>query len=58
VVFVLHVKFRIYQVFSGDYVKFRIYRFSLGTPDSSTTKTDCHDITEILIKETLNTITL
>ena len=32
--------------------------FSPGTPDSSTNKTDCHDITEILLKVSLNTITL
>jgi len=32
--------------------------FSLGTPVSSTNKTDCHDIIEILLKVTLNTITL
>ena len=32
--------------------------FSLGTPVSSTNKNDCHDITEILFKVTLNTITL
>jgi hypothetical protein len=31
--------------------------FSLGTPVSSTNKTDRHDITEILLKETLKTIT-
>jgi hypothetical protein len=30
--------------------------FSLGTPVSSTNKTDCHDITEILLKVALNTI--
>jgi len=30
--------------------------FSLGTPVSSTNKTDPHDITEILLKEALNTI--
>jgi hypothetical protein len=29
--------------------------FSLGTPASSTTKTGCHDIAEILLKVTLNT---
>ena len=29
--------------------------FSLGTPVSSTNKTDRHDITEILLKEPLNT---
>ena len=32
--------------------------FSLGTPVSSTNKTDCHNITEILLKVALNTITL
>ena len=30
--------------------------FSSGTPVSSTNKTDCHDITEILLKVALNTI--
>jgi hypothetical protein len=30
--------------------------FSPGTPDSSTNKTDCHDIIEILLKVALNTI--
>jgi hypothetical protein len=30
--------------------------FSLGTPASSTTKTGCHDIVEILLKVALNTI--
>jgi hypothetical protein len=29
--------------------------FSPGTPASSTTKTGCHDITEILLKVALNT---
>jgi hypothetical protein len=32
--------------------------FSLGTPVSSTNKTDRHDIAEILLKVVLNTITL
>jgi hypothetical protein len=32
--------------------------FSLGIPVSSTNKTDHHDITEILLKVALNTITL
>jgi hypothetical protein len=32
--------------------------FSLGTTVSSTNKTDHHDITEILLKVALNTITL
>jgi hypothetical protein len=31
--------------------------FSPGTPVSSTNKTDCHDITEILLKVVLNTLT-
>jgi hypothetical protein len=31
--------------------------FSSGTPVSSTNNTDCHDITEILLKVALNTIT-
>ena len=31
--------------------------FLLGTPVSSTNKTDCHDITEILLKVALNIIT-
>jgi hypothetical protein len=30
--------------------------FSPGTPDSSTTKTGCHDIAEIVLKVALNTI--
>jgi len=30
--------------------------FSTGTPVSFTNKTDSHDITEILLKEALNTI--
>jgi hypothetical protein len=32
--------------------------FSPGTPVSSTNRTDCHNITEILLKVALNTITL
>ena len=32
--------------------------FSPGTPVSSTNKTDCHDIAEILLKVTLTTIAL
>jgi hypothetical protein len=31
--------------------------FSQGTPVSSTNEIDCHDIAEILLKVTLNTIT-
>ena len=34
----------------------RCARFSLGTPVSSTNKTDRHDINEILLKVALNTI--
>jgi hypothetical protein len=30
--------------------------FSPGHPVSSTNKTDCHDMAEILLKEALNTI--
>jgi hypothetical protein len=33
-------------------------RVSVGTSVSATNKTDHHDITEILLKVTLNTITL
>ena len=33
-------------------------QFFLGTPVSSTNKTDCHDISKILLKVALNTITL
>ena len=32
--------------------------FSPGTPVSSTSKTDRHDITEILLKMVLNTLTI
>jgi len=32
--------------------------FSSGTPVSSTNKTDCHDIIEILLKVALSTLTL
>ena len=32
--------------------------FSLGTPVSSTKETDCQNITEILLKVALNTMTL
>jgi hypothetical protein len=32
--------------------------FSVGTPVSTTNKNDCHDITEILLKLALNTMTL
>ena len=33
-------------------------RWSAGTPVSSTNKTDCHDITVILLKVALNNVTL
>jgi hypothetical protein len=38
-------------------IDFLILWFSLGTPVSYTTKTDCHNIAEILLKVGLNTIT-
>ena len=38
--------------------KYKIQLLSPGTSVSSTTKTDRHDITEILLKVALNTITL
>jgi hypothetical protein len=51
--------------FSKDYMlvnfSFSFLIFSVvfsGTPVSSINKTDCHDITEILLKVVLNTITL
>jgi hypothetical protein len=34
----------------------QVHGFPLRTPVSSTNKTDCHDITEILLKVPLNTI--
>jgi hypothetical protein len=34
-----------------------VFSFSPGIPVSSTNKTDCHYITEILLKVVLNTIT-
>ena len=41
---------KVYQLFAQS------RWFSLGTPASSTTKTDRHDITEILLKIALSTI--
>jgi hypothetical protein len=35
-----------------------LWQITPGTPVSSTNKTDHHDITEILLKVALNTITL
>jgi hypothetical protein len=37
-------------------IKFVSQWFSLGTPVSSTNKTDSHDIAQILLKVALNTI--
>jgi len=47
------------DVFSIQHYVIKFVRawFSTGTPISSTNKTDCHDITEILLKVALNTIT-
>ena len=40
------------------FYQINLWWFSLGTPVSSTIKTDRHDITEVLLKVALNTITL
>jgi hypothetical protein len=40
---------KVYQLLARDRL------FSPGTPVSSTTKTGCHDIAEILLKVALNT---
>ena len=42
------------SIFSYAYVTG--WQFSLGTPVSSTNKTECHDITKILLKVALNSI--
>ena len=47
--FITHVEFSISMTSSGRW-------FSRGPPVSTTNKTDLHDITEILLKVTLNTI--
>jgi hypothetical protein len=47
--FIAHVEFSIFMTSSGRW-------FSRGPPVSTTNKTDLHDITEILLKVTLNTI--
>jgi hypothetical protein len=47
--FIAHVEFSISMTSSGRW-------FSRGPPVSTTNKTDLHDITEILLKVTLNTI--
>jgi hypothetical protein len=45
--------------FSSNYLRLATDQwFFLGTPVSSTNKTDHHDITEILLKVALNNITL
>ena len=57
---ILHVKMYLIQ----PYVIQRLteglwlYKFSTETPVSSTNKTDCHDITEILLKVAINSLTL
>jgi hypothetical protein len=43
-----------YEIFSNELATGQW--FSLDPPISSTNKTDCHDITEILLKVVLNTI--
>ena len=48
--------FEVYQI-KHQVMKFVSVFFS-GTPFFSTNKTDCHDITEILLKVALNTTTL
>jgi hypothetical protein len=48
------IKSTIYQ----GYATMADLSFSLGNPVSSTNKTDHHDITDILLKVALNTITL
>jgi hypothetical protein len=40
------------------WISLMVWWFSHGTPFSSINKTDCHDITEILLKVALNTIIL
>jgi hypothetical protein len=47
------------ELYNNVYAFFAAGRwFSPSTPVSSTNKTDCHDIAEILLKVALNTITL
>ena len=43
-------------IFYFDKDIYSVIKFSPGTPVSSTNKTDCHNITEILLKVALNTI--
>ena len=42
----------------GDHLGRFDFTYSISTLVSSTNKTDCHDITEILLKVALNTISL
>jgi hypothetical protein len=49
-----------YQI-NGNSMEFQVKANGFSTdrlfsPDSSTNKTDCHDITELLLKVVLNTI--
>jgi hypothetical protein len=53
-IFVWHTK----SISVRNRIKYHYDWFSPGTPVSSTSKTDHHDITEILLKVALNTITL
>ena len=52
-----HLLWEYQQIILNQYLKWQAGGF-LGTPVSSTNKTDCHDITELLLKVALNTITL
>jgi hypothetical protein len=47
-----------WKLWSPDTILKVYYPRTPGTPVSSTNETDCHDITEILLKVALNTITL
>jgi hypothetical protein len=49
---VLHVQLHFYITWPLGHVSY-CHHFSLGTPDSSTTKTGRHDIAEILLKVAL-----
>ena len=46
------------EMYSIQHYVIKFVWFSPGTPVSSTNKSDCHDITELLLKVALNTITL
>ena len=45
------------KMYSKQHLREKVCRWSVVTPVSSTNKTDLHDITEILLKMALNTIT-